>query len=191
MRIRLSGQEIYRRRIERGLAKGQSKSVARGHGKAGEPTASGNPVKRDDRLKAGFARVANGESVTATARSLGISRERLRREIAERGAYVRQGNRFAFLPSVENDFPLYSDGRSIRVFVDDENASRLGAFMATVRKSLATGNAGLLLPYVGEGITDVRGRAHPFETDLETLYELRAKRRPQFHEIYRNVNTGA
>lgn len=190
MRIRLSGQEIYQRRIRRGLAKGHSRSVARGHGKAGEPMASGLPVKRDDRLKTGFARVASGESLTGVARSVGVSRERLRRDIAERGAYVRHGKRYAFVPTVVNNFPLYSDGRLIRVFVDDENASRLGEFMAAVRQALATGQPNRLDPYVSEGVTDVRGKFHPFETDLETLYELRAKGRPQFHELYRNVNTG-
>src|ERR1700712_1899921 len=101
MPVRLSGQEIYRRRIERALAKGLSKSAARGHAKIGESTASGSAVKPDSRLAEGFVRVAGGESLTATARTLRISRERLRRSIAERGEYVRQGKRYAFKPNVE------------------------------------------------------------------------------------------
>ncbi len=188
MRIRLSGQEIYRRRIERALAKGLSKSAARGHAKIGEPTASGLSVKPDDRLAEGFARVAGGDSLIATAKALRISRERLRRSIAARGEYVRQGSRYAFRPHIENDLPLYSNGQSIRVLVDDENAARLGAYMAAVRKFLATGQVHILEPYSGEAVSDVRGKRHPFETDPEALYEIRAKGRPEFHQIYRNPN---
>ncbi|RYG87539.1 MAG: hypothetical protein EON59_07105 [Alphaproteobacteria bacterium] len=188
MPVRLSGQEIYRRRIERALAKGLSKSAARGHAKIGEATASGLAVKPDSRLAEGFARVAGGESLATTARTLRISRERLRRSIAERGEYVRQGKRYTFKPSVENDFPLYSNRQSIRVRVDDENATRLGAYMAAVGKFLGSGHVHILEPHIGQGVTDVRGKYHPFETDPEALYELRAKGRPQFHQIYRNPN---
>lgn len=85
MRVRPRGPEVYRQRIEQALAKGLSKSAARGHAKIGEPTASGLAVKTDARLFEGFARVAGGESLAATARSLRISRERLRRSLAERG----------------------------------------------------------------------------------------------------------
>ena len=187
--IKLSGQEVYRRRIQRALARGLSRSAARGHAKVGEPTASGAALKSDDRLAEGFARVASGESLTATASALRISRERLRRTVGARGEYVRAGKRYAFRPSVENDFPLYSDGRSMRVRVDDDNATRLGAFMAAVGNFLANGkDLSLLAPFVGEGITNVRGRHHPFETDPEVLYELRAQGRPEFHQIYRTTN---
>ncbi len=188
MRVRLSGPEIYRRRIERLIAEGFSKNAARGHAKIGEPTKSGLAVKPDARLDEGFARVASGESLTSTAKALRISPERLRRSIAARGDYVRQGNRYTFKPSVENDFPLYSAGKSIRVRVDDENAMRLGAFMSAVGKFLGSGNIVLLAPYVGESVIDVRGKIHPFETDPDALYELRAKGRPEFHQIYRNPN---
>lgn len=188
MPVRLSGKEIYRRRIERALAKGLSKSAARGHAKIGEPTASGLALKPDSRLAEGFARVAGGESLTAAARSLGVSRERLRRSIAARGDYVRQGRRYTFKPSVENDFPIYSNGQSYRVRVDDENAVHLGAYMSAVGKFLENGKVHVLEPHVGHGVTDVRGKFHPFETDPEVLYELRAKGRPQFHQIYRNPN---
>ena len=188
MRLTPRGPEVYRRRIDRALAKGLSKSAARGHAKIGEPTASGLAVKPDARLFEGFARVAGGESLAATARALRISRERLRRSLAERGDYVREGRRFTFKPSVENDFPLYSNGQSIRVKLDDENAMRLGAFMAAVGKFLSSGHVALLQPHMGEGVIDVRGKFHPFETDPDTLYELRAKGRPQFHQLYRNPN---
>lgn len=188
MRKRPRGSEAYRRRIDRLLAKGLSRSAARGHGKGGEPTAAGKPAKPDERLAEGFALVASGESVAGTAKQLRISTERLRRSIAERGDYVRQGRRHVFVPRVTNDFPMYSKGESIRVLVDDENAVRLGAYMAAVGKFWSTNQARHLAPFVGDGLTDVRGKAHPFETDPEELYALRAQGRPVFHQIYRNPN---
>ncbi|WP_156404899.1 hypothetical protein [Sphingomonas sp. Root241] len=188
MAARLSGQERYRQRIERALAKGLSKSAARGHAKVGEKTASGAALKSDNRLAEGFARVASGESLSTVARELGVARERLRRSIGERGDYVRHGKRYTFRPRVQNDFPLYSNGQSIRVFVDDENAARLGAYMAAVGKFLGSGRLEILEPHINHGVTDVRGKFYPFETDPDTLYELRAKGRPQFHQLYRNTN---
>lgn len=188
MRTRRRGPEVYRQRIERALARGLSRSAARGHAKIGEPSASGRLAKSDSRLTEAFARVASGQSVMAAARELRISRERLRRSVAERGKYLRQGKRYVFQPSVENDFPLYSGGQLIRVRVDDENAARVGAYMAAVGKFLASGHVQSLTPHVGQGVTDVRGKFHIFETDPEALYELRAKGRPEFHQIYRHPN---
>lgn len=188
MAITRRGPEAYRRRIERSLAKGLSRSAARGHAKLGEPTASGQLAKPDTRLAEGFALIASGQSVSATAKELGVSRERLRRSVAERGEYVRQGRRHVFVPREWNDLPLYSRGNSVRVFIDDNEAARLGKFMSAVGKFWRTNQAIHLAPFVGEGVTDVRGKLHPFETDPEALYELRAKGRPEFHQIYRNPN---
>lgn len=67
------GPEAYRRRIDRLLAKGLSRSAARGHGKPGEPTAAGKPAKPDDRLAQGFALIAGGQSISATAEHLSIA----------------------------------------------------------------------------------------------------------------------
>lgn len=182
------GPEVYRQRIERALARGLSRSAARGHAKLGEATASGRLAKADPRLTEGFAMIADGRSLSAAAKQLRISRERLRRSLSERGDYVRQGRRHVFVPRVSNDLPLYSDGNSIRVLVDDEEAARLGAFMSAVGKFWRSNITDHLAPFVSHGVTDLRGKFHPFETDPEALYVLRAKGRPEFHQIYRQSN---
>ncbi|MFX8731697.1 hypothetical protein ABTM48_21420, partial [Acinetobacter baumannii] len=77
-----------------------------------------------------------------------------------------------FFPRVRNDLPLYSNSESIRVLVDDENASLLGEYMAGVRKFLRTNRVEHLAPFVALGVTDIHGRFHPFETDPEELYRI-------------------
>ena len=170
------------------MAKGYSLSQARGHPKAGETYASGGVVQPDKRLTDAIARIKSGESLTATSKSFHISRERLRQAVSEKGEYVRQGRRYQFIPRVRNDLPLYSEGESIRVLVDDDNASSLGEFMAGVRKFLRTNKIEHLAPFVGGGVTVINGRFHPFETDPETLYRLDAKGRAVFHQIYQLSN---
>ncbi|MFX6234602.1 hypothetical protein ABTF60_19370, partial [Acinetobacter baumannii] len=85
----------------------------------------GRPAKPDSHLKAGVAKIKAGATLTQTAKSLGVSREKLRVAIAAEGDYRREGRRYRFFPRVRNDLPLYSNSESIRVLVDDENASLL------------------------------------------------------------------
>lgn len=181
------GADVYRRRIERALAKGMSLSAARGHAKHGETAAAPPRWHDDERLAQGLARIVSGETMTAVAKSLRISRERLRRAIETRGSYVREGRRYVFVPDRGNDLPLYSAGRSIRVVVDRANAARLGSYMAAAGRYLRTNRADVLKPFVGHGITDMDGKFHPFETDPEELYILNARGRPDFRILYQPV----
>jgi hypothetical protein len=170
------------------LAKGKTLSQARGHPKAGETYISGRIAKPDARIKAALARIKGGDTLAATAKSLHVSRERLKLAVSERGDYVRQGRRYHFIPRQRNDLPLYSNEESIRVLVDDANAILLGEFMAGVRKFLRTNRIEHLAPFLGGGVTDIQGRFHPFETDPEELYRLDAKGRAVFHQIYQLSN---
>lgn len=184
------GSEVYRRRIERALARGLSRSAARGHAKFGEDPASKAPRKPDLRIKDGVALIAAGQTLSGVARELGISRERLRTAVAEQGSYKRRGRRHVFVPHRPNDLPLYSQGASIRVRVDEENAARLGSYMAAVRRFLRTNQADHLRLFVGQGVTDLKGKVHVFETDPEALYQLAARGRPEFLKNYQQP-TGA
>ena len=133
-------------------------------------------------------RVISGGALTSVSKEQRVSPERLRRAIAEKGEYVRQGRRYRFIPRVRNDLPLYSEGESIRVLVDDDHARLLGEFMAGVRKFLRTNKIEHLAPFVVGGVTDINGQFHPFETDPEELYRLDAKGRAVFHQIYQLSN---
>jgi hypothetical protein len=178
----------YDRRIARAMAKGLSRSQARGHPKIGEAYASGRANASDARLKDAVARIRSGDTLTGTAKAFHLSRERLRQAISAQGDYVRRGGRYRFIPRRRNELPLYSEGQSIRVVVDDGNASKLGAYMAAVRMFLRSQKLDLLTPFAGVGVTDIKGDFHPFETDPEELYRLDTKGRAVFHQIYQLSN---
>jgi hypothetical protein len=163
-------------------------SVRRGHPRPGETSVSGRLPKLDSHVLAGVAKIKAGATLTGTARSLGISREKLRSAVAAEGDYRRAGRRYRFFPRVRNDLPLYSKGESIRVLVDEENARLLGEYMAAVRKFLRTQKLEHLKPFIGGGVTDIKGVFHPFETDPEELYRLDTKGRAVFHQIYQLSN---
>ena len=77
------------------------------------------------------------------------------------------------------------------MILDDDTASHLGAYMSAVGKFLASQRLPLLDAFMGDGVTDVKGRFHPFETDPEELYRLDTKGRAVFHQIYQSTAGGA
>ena len=186
MRKPSNHKTAYAERMRRNLH--LTPAARRGHARLGEKTVSGRSASSDDKIVAAINRIKGGDGLTAVAKQHRISPERLRRALAEKGEYVRQGRRYRFIPRVRNDLPLYSEGESIRVLVDDDDASSLGEFMAGVRKFLRTNKIEHLAPFGGGGVTDINGRFHLFETDPEELYRLDAKGRAVFHQIYQLSN---
>jgi hypothetical protein len=69
-----------------------------------------------------------------------------------------------------------------------QEASCGGAFWDAAGRFVRTNDLGLLESYHGEGVTDARGRFHPFETDPNELHRLAAMDAPAFHEIYEIVS---
>ena len=177
----------YRRRIARSLAKGLSRSAARGHPKAGETAAlkGHSAISPDDPLHKGFERVKAGEGLAYTAKALRISRERLRQYVGDVGEFRRHEGRWRIVADHRRfQLPMYSAGRTRTVTVDAEGAKELGRFMAAVARFLATNRAGILKPYEGRGLVNIFGQFIPFETDANALYALDAKGELTFHQIY-------
>ena len=112
------------------------------------------------KLASAFKQVSAGKkTLTRAATDLHISPEAGPRFYLPSGdTNVRQGRRYRFIPRRRNDLPLYSEHESIRVLVDDDNASALGEFMAGVRKFLRTNRIEHLGPFIGGGVTDINGR---------------------------------
>lgn len=84
--------------------------------------------------------------------------------------------------------PIYSRGRSIMVTIAGYEQSALaGRYMAAVRAFLRSNDPASLDPFVGEAVTDVRGKRHIFETRPNTLYRLALGDEESFEQIYRIV----
>jgi hypothetical protein len=129
-----------------------------------------------------------GIPLRKAARSSGLSEQHLRRYIKENAGAVRVGRRWVFDDQRARQFPVYTDGELKTLTLRPYEASLAGYFMHAVRQFLPTGNRQLLAPYEGQGVTDIKGRFHRFETDPNRLYELDSAGELNFPEFYRITN---
>lgn len=198
----------YERRIARGLSKGLSRAQARGHPRAGEAAAAAaaaapgrgvsrsrrsnsaapDAIKADPRLEEGFKALRRGASISKAASSAGVSRERLRRFIGENDLADWKARNWVVTDKRPRRVPLISKGRQIDVVVSSlEEAMRAGAYWDAQGRFVRTNDTSLLKPFEGKGVTDIKGRFRPFETDPNELHRIASMDAPVFHEIYEIV----
>jgi hypothetical protein len=181
----------YVRRIQLGASKGLSRSQARGHARAGErpkPSrrVSVNPRSKEERA---IKVMKGGLTLRDAARGFGLSEQHLRRYLKENANAVwdRRQRLWIIDDQRARHFPVYSEGERKTLTLKPYDASIAGSFMNDAGRFLRTGDRQLLAPYDGQwqGVTDVSGRFHRFETDPNRLYELYSSGEPNFPEIYR------
>lgn len=177
--------EEYRRRIARGSAAGLSRSQARGHARSGEAPIKQAPARDTAHLRRGIKAFLKIGSITTAAKEAGISAERLRREVYEKRIAQREGRR---VQRLVREISIISRGRERTIKLDFDAASMVGQYRNAVAKFLTTQDESLLAPFVGVSVTDLSGKSHPFETDLNTLYELSLMGSGTFEQIYRLVS---
>ena len=182
----------YARRIARGKARGLSRSQARGHAKASETQLKPKPsaVKSDARIEAAILAMNNGESLTRSAKDARVSPERLRRFIVSQDMGIKQGRRWALADSRPRRVPIIKDTNISAITVPGfDDASRVGKYHNRIGQFVRTQDLSVLEPFVGEGVTDISGKFHPFETDPNALLRYAMKDEPEFHEIYQIIQT--
>jgi hypothetical protein len=173
------------------LARGLSRSQARGHPSVGQPHA-GRPspaAAYDPTLEEGVHLMREGSSFSDAATDIHVSRDRLRRYLTRMGVGVRDGRRWTIGPDRRpRVVPMYSRGRIVEVVVPGyEEAAQVGSYMAATGRFQVHNDPLVLAPYVGASVRDIRGRRHPFETDPNTLYRLMAAGPEPFELVYRVV----
>jgi hypothetical protein len=182
----------YRRRVQGGLSRGLSISQARGHARAGERPRPPNPIPVNPKSKEEVAiRIMRdtGASLRYTARLTGLSEQHLRRYIKENVGAERVGRSWVFNDQRPRRYPVYSENRLKTLTLTPPEASRAAEFMnAVCGRFLPSGDITFLVPFEGEGVTDINGRFHPFEVDPNRLYELDATGELNFPEFYRIIN---
>jgi len=129
-------------------------------------------------------------SLREAARLTGQTEQHLRRYIKENAGAKRVGNRWVFEDQRPRQFPVYSEAQLKHPWLTPYEASRASLFMHAVRQFLPSGDASIVASYQGQGVTDIYGRFHYFETDLNRLYELDASGELNFPEFYRIINPG-
>lgn len=180
----------YAQRKRRGLARGLSLSQLRGHPTQKESYASKRKLSAVDehKLQLAVKEMFAGKSLSASARSVGMSPEKFRRILKTRRIVKKRKGRWFVQRKVSRQMLLYSDGKAIKVVIaDQKDISAVGTFMHAVRVFLTSNNPAELKPFVGKSVKDILGEKHPFETDENTLYSLASLGSESFEEIYRYV----
>jgi len=181
----------YRRRLERGRARGLSSSQARGHPRQGEPLASYADRLPDSspEIEAALRLMRAGSGIGAAAREAGVGEKRLRKFIRVRNLATRTGKVWRIHDPRTRRIAVQSNGRIQAIFVDGFNpASKAGQAWDLQGRFTQTNDIELLNTLRGQGVTDVRGRFHPFETDPNALHRIAATDETAFHEIYQIVS---
>jgi hypothetical protein len=180
----------YARRIARWLAKGSSRSQARGHPRPGERGLVRKTLAPldDVRLQRALRVLRQDKNISAAAKAAHISPERLRQFAASKGAITKRKRRWIVNPDLPRRMPMYSQGRQIAVTVGDlSSASLIGRYMSAVGNLVKSNDRKWLEPFIGQSVTNISGKAYPFETNPNALYRLASAGGETFEQVYRIV----
>ncbi len=181
----------YRRRIERGRARGYTRSQARGHPGKDQGYVSGKRAapRYDRKLEMGVKEMRSGKSLTAAARSAHVAPERLRAYATSAGVVEKRRSRWAVVRDDRlREVQVYSRGKAYPITVRGYEPSALvGRYMEAVKEFLRTNDASNLQPFVGEYVIDANGVLHLLETNPNTLYRMHASGVEPFEQVYKIV----
>lgn len=181
----------YRRRLERGLARGLTPSQARGHPRKGEPLASNAErlPRSSNEIEASIRLMQRGANLRTAAREAGTSDRALRRFLTLRNMASRKGRVWRIHDPRVRRVPIISQGELKRIFVQGyPPAAKAGRAFDLQGRFLVDQDEALLAPLIGDGLTDIRGVFHPFETTPNALYRLLQAEEPYFPEHYQIIS---
>ena len=183
------------RRIRNGLAKGLTRTQARGHAKAGETPASkiGKETKRvkpDGMLEGALLAMRGGKSLTIAAKEARVSRERLASYIRTYAGAVREGKSWNFddrrsrrVPILEANQTRYQVNR-----VRGLEAARLaGQHYDDARRLIEHPDQLFAFRdrWEGTALIDVNGNAHLLSTDYNEISRMLSADEPDWSRIYK------
>lgn len=178
----------YLRRIQTGAAKGLSRSQSRGHPKAKEKNIRKPRAISEEAFQISLKALRSGKTLAEAAKEIRVSPERLRNQAKARKAIKQQGRKWV----VRNDLPrrmlVYSQGEAFPIILGRvRQASKVGSYMAAVKRFLRSNDAAHLAPFDKKSATDIKNKKHIFETNPNTLYRLAASGADTFEQIYRII----
>lgn len=181
----------YRRRIQRGLSLGRSRSEARGHPHA--PTSTKSPAKevpQNETLERALRRLRSGQTLGETAKQLRISRERLSRYAKAHAGASWSGGAWTFNDLGRRRVPFIEGGEVGTLWVRGYEAARLaGAYWDQAHLVLGMPDAApaFVRRWENVAIRDAAGRLHTFTTDLNEIYRATHVNDAPFEQIYKLI----
>jgi hypothetical protein len=180
-------QAEYRRRLDRGRARGLTRSQARGHARAQEAGLKTKPVKSDERLERALRELRRTNNQVAAAKEAGVSPERFRRFLREQKLAERKGRVWEITDKRPRDMTAITTRGAVDLKLPDyKTASLVGQHNAAIKAFLDTNDISDLQPFEGSMIKDASGRTHVLETRPNVIRRLDASGET-FEQIYRIV----
>lgn len=176
----------YQRRIANAEKRGQSRSQARGHAKAGETPARAKGKIGGEKFEAALKLYRQTGNQAAAAKTQGIAPERFRRFLRENVQVSGRGKSLKITDTRPRLMTVISDGQVSSIHLNGaDEASLNGKYLHAVRTLLEKNNPGIIAPFAGRSVIDADGNSHLLETDVNELYRLAASGDALFHDVYR------
>jgi hypothetical protein len=182
----------YRRRIERALKLGLSRSQGRGHPRSGEKYVSaGARPAVDGKLEKALRRLRRpGGTLSEAAKSESVSRERLSRYIKLVAGARRERRKWLFDDRRVRDLKMIAaeQFQPVKVRVRGFEPAHIAGLHAREAGQVLR-DQGLADEFIrrweGQRIRDVQGRWHTFSTDLNQIYAAFLMSDYSFEQFYR------
>jgi hypothetical protein len=177
----------YRHRLDRGRARGLTRSQARGHARAQEASLKAKPVKSDERLERALRELRRRNNQVSAAKEAGVSPERFRRFLREHKLAERKGRVWEITDTRPRDMTALTTRGTVDLKLPDyEAASLVGQHNAAVRIFLDTNDVSHLRPFEGRTVKDMSGQTYVLETRPNVIRRRDASGET-FEQIYRIV----
>ena len=126
----------YARRVTLATQKGLSRSVARGHPRAGErqKAPSEKTIDPHSREEQALRMMRRGSSLRDASNHYRMSQERLRAYIKETTGATRENGRWKIVDHRSRQFPFYSDREVAKPWMSLDQASEAGRYMQAVKQ---------------------------------------------------------
>ena len=178
----------YRRRLATGVARGLTRSQARGHGSSRKSDPGARPIASDPKLEAALRALRRTGNQTVAAKEAHVAPERLRRFLKAQGLAARDGRRWVITDLRPRLMTALTTRGVLQLTLPSfEEASLIGRHNAAVKSFMDTNDFAFLRPFEGTVVKDTSGRAHVLETRPNVIRRLDASGET-YEQIYRIVS---